>query len=68
MKNKPLPYEFDWGVVTPEFYNNEDNIAVHVFNHLIERKENLQNSNLFILGRLQWYARNLPEYISKIFT
>lgn len=60
MKNKTLAYALDWGVVTPEFYNNEDNIAVHVFNHLLEGKENLVNSNSFIIARLNWYARHLP--------
>lgn len=32
-------FNLDWGPITPEGYDEENNQIIHVFNHNLEKKE-----------------------------
>jgi hypothetical protein len=59
VKNDILTY--DWGTVTPEFYNDEQKIVVHVFNHFLEGQVNAERSIRFAYGRIQWFKNHVPH-------
>lgn len=55
------PQLLDWGAITPDFYNEEQNHAVHVVSHALDMPEQVARTVRFIRGRARWFARHLPE-------
>ncbi len=54
----------NWGTVTPEFYNEKKNSAVHIFNHCLEGEVNIIRSLKFAIGRIEWFNTCLPKKCS----
>lgn len=61
-----LPYLLNWGTISPEFYNSDKKIALHVFNFLLKNEENRTLSIKFISGKIKWYAKHSPKGCSQI--
>ena len=59
-------FSLNWGKITPEFYNESENISVHVFNHLSQRDDLVEINIKFMTGRLKWFSRNLPDDCKQI--
>ena len=55
------PFVLDWGGVTPEIFDEKTNTAVHIVNHNLELKENIQRSINFLIVRIRWFNHHLPE-------
>ena len=53
--------DLDWGNVTPEFANIEENLFTYVFNHDLSSKAHIDRTIRFIVGRLCFYDQHLPE-------
>ncbi len=45
----------DWGVVTPEFSNEQLGTLAHVFNHDLQNAANIERAIRFAAGRINWY-------------
>ena len=54
------PNLLDWGAVTPDFYNDEQNHAVHVVSHALAAPAEVNRTVRFVRGRARWFARHLP--------
>jgi len=54
------PLELDWGGITPDFYNKDQNHAVHVVAHELESTENVARTVRFLLARARHFSRHLP--------
>jgi hypothetical protein len=52
--------ELEWGAVTPDFYNKEQNHAVHVVNHDLESTDNVARTVRFLRARARFFACNMP--------
>jgi hypothetical protein len=50
----------DWGHVTPESANMENNEFTYVYNHDISSPEKINRTIRFIVGRLAYYDKHLP--------
>ncbi len=55
------PEELDWGPVIPEFSSEEENSAIHVFNHRFATREDLKRNLDFIFAKLSYFQNHLPE-------
>ncbi|MCL6560078.1 MAG: hypothetical protein K6U74_15070 [Firmicutes bacterium] len=55
------PEDLDWGPVTIEFFSEEENTAVHVFNCDLMSPDNVERCKKFVLGKLKWYKHHLPQ-------
>jgi hypothetical protein len=51
----------DWGVVTPEASNEQNNEFTYVHNHDLTTADKVDRSIRFLIGRLNFYAIHLPE-------
>lgn len=58
-------FNLDWGPITPEGYDEENNQIIHVFNHNLEKKEYIQRSIIFIIGRIKFYKIHIPHGCSQ---
>jgi hypothetical protein len=54
------PHLLDWGSITPDFYNDEQNHAVHVVSHALDVPAEVARTIRFVRGRARWFARHLP--------
>jgi hypothetical protein len=54
------PFTLDWGPITPDFYNREQNHAIHVVNHLLEA-DNIARTLRFLRARVRNFNRHLPD-------
>lgn len=52
--------ELDWGSVTPEASNVENNTFTYVFNHKLSSTAEIDRTIRFVVGRLQFYDNHLP--------
>lgn len=59
-KKKNSPFELDWGKITPDGYNSNENKALYVFNHHFLNEESRRLSRIFAGGRVNWYSNHLP--------
>jgi hypothetical protein len=50
----------DWGQITPEGANLENNEFYYVFNHDLTSEEKVDRTIRFIVGRLNYYDLHLP--------
>ena len=59
---RPLdPFALAWSPgVTPEFFNEEENHAVHVINHELGSMERVVRTIRFVRARARHFARHLP--------
>jgi hypothetical protein len=51
--------ELDWGVVTPESANLDQNVFTYVFNHKLSTSAEVDRTVRFIVGRLLFYDKHL---------
>lgn len=61
MRDENNAFKFDWGTITPEFYNKEKNSVVHIFNHYLIGEENINRVIRFTIGRIEWYNNYFPQ-------
>lgn len=57
------PATWGWGGVTPDFYNQPQNHAVHVVNHELARVDNVARTVRFLRGRARYFARCMPPQL-----
>jgi hypothetical protein len=50
----------DWGHVTPEGYNRQTNVVLHVFGHDLSSLEKIDRTVRFIVGRVIYYELHVP--------
>src|SRR3989344_9031928 len=65
-KQENDPFKHDWGQVTPDLYNEKKNEAVHVFNFNMTSEESRHLAQKFIVGKVLWYQKHLPDNCSHI--
>ena len=59
--------DLDWGSITPEFYNGDKKIIVHIFNHNLVGEENLSRAIRFSIGRIEWFGKMFfPDFVHEI--
>lgn len=51
----------DWGHVTPESANLNTNTFVFIYNHNLSSMEKVDRTIRFIIGRLFYYDKHLPN-------
>ncbi|MBP8033680.1 MAG: hypothetical protein KAZ71_03720 [Bacteroidia bacterium] len=51
----------DWGQITPEGVNLNENEFLYVYNHDLSSSEKIDRTIRFIIGRLNYYDNHLPE-------
>jgi hypothetical protein len=54
-------YDLDWGVVTPEASNINENEYTYVFNHKLSTPAEVDRTIRFVVGRLRFYDKHLPN-------
>lgn len=50
----------DWGQITPEGYNTQTKVVLHVFNHDLTSSEKIDRTVRFIVGRVNYYELHVP--------
>lgn len=54
------PFKADWGAVTPEGYDRNQNQAFYVYNFYMQGPESRDLSQIFLVGKLIWSHQHLP--------
>ncbi len=64
-KNKNIsPIDLDWGEITPDAYNQDENNAFYVFGFHMIQEESRKMASKYITGKVLWYKYHLPENCS----
>ena len=59
------PVHLDWGIATTELVNDEESVALHVFNHSLETEAHARRALRFAVARAAWFDRQLPDGFSQ---
>ena len=57
--------DLDWGAATPELYSAEERQAMHVINANCIGESRRERVRRFVVGRLIYYSKHLPEETSQ---
>jgi hypothetical protein len=55
------PFDLEWGEVTPEGYDKDQNQAFHVINCSMIGLENRRRCLVYLVGRVAWFSKHLPK-------
>ncbi len=56
-----VPYNLDWGPVTPDGYDRGKNEALWIVNFNLSTKEQIFRVTNFLIGEIVWAKLNLPD-------
>lgn len=59
--NKSNPYDFDWGNITPDGFDEVNNVALFVFNFDVSASDSIEMSKVFCYGKIVWATMNIPK-------
>jgi hypothetical protein len=59
-------FKLDWGEITPDGYSEKKNEAVYVFNFNMMSDESRSLAQKFIVGKVLWYQKHLPDKCSHV--
>lgn len=65
LSSHKIPYELDWGNVTPDGFDEKNQEIVHVFNFDISSKDKIDNCIIFSVGKIVWSHFHIPEGIKQ---
>lgn len=54
------PYSLDWGNLTPEGHDADNQTVLHVFNVDISSTEMIERCIIFVTGKLIWSSKQIP--------
>jgi hypothetical protein len=64
IEKETMPYEMDWGIISPDGFNQKEKEALFIFNFDITRELSRDYNSRFILGKLYWSSVQMPSDIS----